>query len=130
MESLIPWDSIGRRGKEFIVGGPTRERLTQFFNKPALRPLRVYVGLRSKDTAQERAKLALDELKRVNAFSRSLLVVATPTGTGWLDPGAVDTLEYLHRGDTAIVSIQYSYLPSWLTILVDPNLSRESAFVL
>jgi uncharacterized membrane protein len=54
-------------------------------------------------------------------------VVATPTGTGWLDPGAVDTLEYLHEGDTAIVAMQYSYLPSWLTILVDPTRSRESA---
>ncbi len=59
-----------------------------------------------------------------------MLVVATPTGTGWLDPGAVDTLEYLHSGDTAIVSMQYSYLPSWITILVDPKLSREAAIIL
>jgi uncharacterized membrane protein len=56
--------------------------------------------------------------------------VATPTGTGWLDPGAVDTVEYLHAGDTAIVSMQYSYLPSWLTILVDPARSRDSATLL
>ena len=53
-----------------------------------------------------------------------------PTGTGWLDPGAVDTLEYLHAGDTAIVSMQYSYLPSWITILVDPTRSRDSATLL
>ncbi len=56
-----------------------------------------------------------------------MLVVATPTGTGWLDPGAVDTLEYLHAGNSAIVSVQYSYLPSWITILVDPNRSRDTA---
>jgi uncharacterized membrane protein len=71
--------------------------------------------------------LALEELKRVGGFQRSVLVVATPTGTGWLDPSAVDTLEYLHGGDTAIVSTQYSYLPSWITILVDPQRSIESA---
>ncbi len=129
-ESLIPWDSIGRRGKEFIVTGPTKERLTQFLKKQSIRPVRVYVGLRSRDTVQERARLALDELKRVDAFSRSVLVVATPTGTGLLDPGAVDTLEYLHAGDSAIVSMQYSYLPSWLTLLVDPNRSRDSARLL
>jgi uncharacterized membrane protein len=76
---------------------------------------------------QERAELALQELKRVNAFSRSILVVAMPTGTGWLDPGAVDTLEFIHSGDTAIVSAQYSYLPSWLTLLVDPELPRAAA---
>jgi uncharacterized membrane protein len=65
---------------------------------------------------EQRAELALEELKRVGGFSRSVLVVATPTGTGWLDPGAVDTVEYLHAGDTAIVSMQYSHLPSWITI--------------
>ncbi len=129
-ESLIAWDSIGRQGKDFVVGGPTKAQLSKFANKQALRPLRVYVGLRSRKTPHERAKLALDELKRVGGFDRSVLVVATPTGTGWLDPGAVDTLEYLHAGDTAIVSMQYSYLPSWITIVVDPNRSREAAIIL
>jgi uncharacterized membrane protein len=66
----------------------------------------------------------------VGGFKRSLLVIATPTGTGWLDPGAVDSLEYLHAGDTAIVSMQYSYLPSWITILVEPTHSRDSATAL
>ncbi len=129
-ESLIPWDSIGRRGKEFILGGPTLTQLRQFADRQVFQPLRVYVGLRSRETPHERAKLALEELKRVGGFDRSVLVVATPTGTGWLDPGAVDTLEYLHAGDTAIVSMQYSYLPSWITILVDPNRSREAAVIL
>ena len=50
-----------------------------------------------------------------------------PTGTGWVPPTAVDTLEYLHAGDTAIVSMQYSYVPSWLTILVEPNRSIDAA---
>lgn len=126
-QSLIVWNSIGRQGKDFIVLGPTQEAISEFWNQEAMRPLRVYVGLGSEDTSEKRAKLALAELKRVGAFERSLLVVATPTGTGWLDPGAVDTLEYLHAGDTAIVSMQYSYLPSWITIMVDPNRSRVAA---
>lgn len=125
-KSLIDWESIGLQGKRFIVGGPTKEQISQF-RKDAERPLRVYVGLRSKETTEERAKLALEELKRIGGFNRSVLVVATPTGTGWLDPGAVDTLEYLHAGNTAIVSVQYSYLPSWITILVDPHRSRDTA---
>ncbi len=36
----------------------------------------------------------------------------------------------MHRGDTAIVSMQYSYLPSWITILVDPQRSRVAAHIL
>lgn len=126
-DSLIDWESIGIQGKNFIRNGPTKDDIENFRNKEAKRPLRVYVGMRSRDTTEERAKLALEELKRVGGFDRSVLVVATPTGTGWLDPGAVDTLEYLHGGDTAIVSMQYSYLPSWITILVDPHRSRLSA---
>lgn len=129
-QSLIKWDSIGRRGKDFIAMGPTQEEISQFWNRDAMRPLRVYVGLGSRKTPEDRAKLALEELKRAGAFDRALLVVVTPTGTGWLDPGAVDTLEYLHAGDTAIVSMQYSYLPSWITILVDPDRSRVAARVL
>jgi uncharacterized membrane protein len=128
--SLVDWDTIGLQGKRFLAQGPTRQTIQEFWGNQAQQPLRVYVGLRSRDTLQERAKLALEELKRVGSFERSVLVVATPTGTGWLDPGAVDTLEYLHAGDTAIVSIQYSYLPSWITILVDPDRSKAAAQLL
>ncbi|MGI9241951.1 MAG: alpha/beta hydrolase [Verrucomicrobiales bacterium] len=129
-ESLIPWKTIGRRGKNFAVGGPTENDISGLLGKPALKPLRVYVGLGSAESPEERAGLALRELERVGGFDRSVLVVATPTGTGWLDPGAVDTLEYLHAGDTAIVSMQYSYLASFLTIIVDPERSREAAVTL
>jgi uncharacterized membrane protein len=123
----VEWDTIGRWGKDFVAAGPTQEEIAELLGRAAEQPLRVYVGLNSRDDVDERAQLALDELIRVGGFERSVLVVATPTGTGWLDPGAVDTLEYLHAGDTAIVSMQYSYLPSWMTILVDPVRSVDMA---
>lgn len=129
-ESLIAWDNIGRYGKNFVAAGPSRESISEFLGKEAKQPLRVYVGLDAAETPDQRAELALRELIRVGGFDRKVLIVATPTGTGWLDPGAVDTVEYLHAGDTAIVSMQYSYLPSWLTILVDPARSRNSAKLL
>ncbi len=121
--SSIAWDTIGRRGKNFIVEGPQESDLTEFWGRACLQPVRVYVGLRSRDSLEARAKLALKELIRVDGFKRSTLIVGTPTGTGWLDPAAVDSVEYLLEGDTAIVSMQYSYLPSWLTIIVDPTRS-------
>ena len=129
-KSLIAWDSIGKQGKDFISLGPSQKQIAEQLGREAKRPLRIYAGLRSRETMKERAQLALDELKRVGGFDRSVLIVATPTGTGWLDPGAVDSVEYLHGGDTAIVSMQYSYLPSWITILVDPNRSRDAALTL
>jgi uncharacterized membrane protein len=128
--SLVSWQSIGKQGKVFLTTGPTSEDIREFYTDGAMRPIRVYVGMRSRETPEERAKLALEELKRAGGFERSVLVVATPTGTGWLDPSAVDPLEYLHGGDTAIVGIQYSYLPSWITLLVDPKCAIDSAIAL
>lgn len=126
-DSLIEWETIGRRGREFLAGGPGSEAISEFIGRPAMQPIRVYAGFRSDKDVDGRAKLAFDELKRVGGFERSILIVAIPTGTGWLDQNAVDTVEYLHGGDTAMVAMGYSYLPSWVTILVDPHRSRETA---
>lgn len=48
-------------------------------------------------------------------------MASTTTGTGWLDSSAVDSLEYLWNGDTAIAGVQYSYLPSWISLLADQD---------
>lgn len=128
--SLISWHTLGKAGQDFIRFAPTKQAIETFHRSESKQPLRIYVGLRAKENAEQRAELALQELIRVNAFQRSKLVIATPTGTGWLDPFAMDTLEYIHKGDTATVAMQYSYLPSWLTLLVDPSSARQSAAAL
>lgn len=124
--SLLDWELLGSRGREFVSTGPRGTDIAEFFGESALDPLRVYVGLNSRETAEERAALALDEMLRVGAFERSVLVVVVPTGTGWVDPAALDTLEYLHRGDIASVAVQYSYLSSWLALLVEPGYGAET----
>jgi uncharacterized membrane protein len=129
--SLIPWESLGAQGRNFIAGGPSAEEIFEFnVSKSAEKPIRVYAGLNSGEDIKARAKLVLEEMKRVGAFERSFLVVVTPTGTGWIDAAAVDPFEIMHRGDTAIVGMQYSYLMSPLALLVEPDLSPESSKVL
>src|SRR5262245_39638557 len=108
--SLLAWHELGRAGREFISSGPTREEISTFSGRNSLEPIRVYVGLRSAETPEARAKLALEELKRVGGFDRPVLIVITPTGTGWVDPAALDSVEYLHDGAVASVALQYSYL--------------------
>ena len=125
--SLLAWDELGRAGREFISSGPTREDISTFSGREALEPVRVYVGLRSADTPEMRAKLALEELKRVGGFERSVLIVVTPTGTGWVDPAAIDSVEYLNDGAVASVALQYSYLASWLYLLMDPGYGADGA---
>ena len=61
-------------------------------------PIRTYAGLDSAGGVEERARIAVDDLERAGGFSRSVLVVATTTGSGWIDPASPDTLEYLTGG--------------------------------
>jgi len=125
--SALDWQDLGRQGRAFISSGPTLEDLHGFFGDDVKAPIRVYVGLNSAETVDERSRLALAELERTGAFERSVLVVITPTGTGWVDPGAIDTVEYVHRGDIASVAVQYSYLESAFSLLVEPEHGEETA---
>jgi uncharacterized membrane protein len=126
-KSLISWASLGAQGRERVVAAPSKNEISVLTASDAMEPLRVYVGLNSAETADQRAALALAELMRVGAFDRSVLVIATPTGTGWVDPAGMAPLEILHRGDVASVSVQYSYLPSWLSLLVEPDYGSDTA---
>lgn len=125
--SLVKWKELGRMGRRFIASGPIAVEISAITGRPAQQPVRVYVGLAAGDTAQARARLALDELKRQHGFERKLLIVITPTGTGWIDPAAMDTVEYLHHGDVASVAMQYSYLNSPLSLLFQPEYGAEAA---
>ena len=126
-QSLIAWDDIGRNGKRFVTYGPTKKEIASAVGRDAMQPIRVYAGFDTGDTLKERAQIALAELKRIGGFDRSVLIIATATGTGWIDPSAVNPVEYIHAGDIATVTLQYSYLPSWLTLMVEPELSQQAA---
>jgi len=125
--SLVTWENLGRQGRLFVAGGSTAEDLSTYFDTELLAPIRVYVGLSSAATSEQRARLALEELKRAGGFERSILLLVTPTGTGWVDPSSQNTFEYLHRGDVATVAAQYSYLNSPLTLMTAPDYGVEAA---
>lgn len=118
--SLLDWEDLGRWGRNFVASGPTAAEIADFWNAPARQPIRIYTGLNAAETPDARAQLAFDELLRAGGFDRQVLVIAMPTGSGWLDPGGMDTLDYITRGDVATVAVQYSYLPSPVSVVVDP----------
>lgn len=128
-DSLVLWNDLGSKGRAFVSEGPTVDDIESFSGKPALEPIRVYAGLSSEDDLRARAELVVAELERAGGFERSVLCVVTTTGTGWVDPHAVAALEYLWNGDTAVAALQYSYLPSWLSLLVDSARAREAGRV-
>jgi uncharacterized membrane protein len=124
--SVIPWDTLGWQGRNFIGKGPSVSDIETFTGQPAMEPVRVYSGLASAADAEARAALAVRDLERAGGFGRKDLLVVTTTGSGWVDPALVDSFEYLSGGDAATVAIQYSYLPSWISYLVDQSKAREA----
>ena len=127
LESLVAWNTLGRGGRVYLESGPDQQDIEEIIGRPAKEPLRVYVGLRSAESIEKRALLALAELVRIGAFERSVLVVIMPVGTGWVDPPGIDSLEYLMAGDVASVALQYSYLSSPLSLIIEPDYGSDAA---
>ena len=125
-ESLVTWESLGHQGRMFVSSGPTVEELSEFNGTPAIEPIRAYAGLNSADGIKATAALAAQELQRAGGLDRAVVAVATTTGTGWINAAEAAALEYMYNGDTAIVSMQYSFLPSWLSFLVDKENARQA----
>ena len=119
--SILSWEEMGRQGRRFLTEGPSAAGIQQFTDSTTMDPIRVYVGMHASEEFDERAEMALREMVRVGAFERSVLILITPTGTGWIDPGAIEPVEYLHKGDIASVAAQYSYLPSPLSLIAEED---------
>jgi uncharacterized membrane protein len=128
--SLVAWRSLGLKGRDFVGTAPTRKELSEFAGAPAADPIRVYVGLDSAGSVTERAELAVREMQRTGAFDRAVIAVLITTGTGWVDEDVAESLEYMYAGGTALVTMQYSYLPSWISFMVDKSKATESASAL
>ena len=124
--SLASWASLGHQGRIFLHGGPTVAQLSEFNKAAATEPIRAYAGLNSAKGIRATAELAAAELERQGGLKRKVIAVATTTGTGWINAAEADSLEYMYNGDTAIVSMQYSFLPSWLSFLVDKENARQA----
>ncbi|GEK17854.1 alpha/beta hydrolase [Cellulomonas persica] len=123
-QSLAAWDELGLQGRTFVAGRRPAAHFEEVAQRtgrtePLQDPIRVYAGLSAGDTLDEVAQVVVAELDRTRAWDRSVLAVVTATGTGWVDPSMSDSLELLWGGDTAIASMQYSYLPSWVSFVGD-----------
>ena len=115
-ESLVPWATLGREGRRHVFTVLPKAWIEQTMGEPATDPIRVFVGLDSASTEEERVTLAIQELRRTGAFDRGLLLVTSPTGTGYVNYVTVESVEYLTRGNCATVTIQYSKRPSPLSL--------------
>ncbi len=130
--SRARWDTLGLQGRNWVSRTSSVEELQHFAGPgvPVLQPIRAYAGLASAGSVEQRAQLAVDDLQRAGGFQRKVLVVATATGSGWINPVTSSAVEYAWHGDSAMISMQYSYLPSWIAFLTDRDTAAEAGTAL
>jgi hypothetical protein len=114
--SLVAFDDIGKEGRRFVLMALSAEQISAVMDAPAIDPIRAVAGFDAAATSQARARLALDELDALGAYDRSVIVVAAPTGVGYVNYSFAEALEYLTLGDCAIVVPQYALVPSALAL--------------
>ncbi|MDQ1246070.1 MAG: hypothetical protein QG597_437 [Actinomycetota bacterium] len=116
--SLITWDTLGKQGRDFVGQG----------TDPAT--IRAFAGLTSAADARARADLAVRDMVRAGGADAAVWIGITTTGNGFIDPVAAQTAETVSGGRAALVAIQYSTLPSWLSFLVDQSAARQAGTAL
>ncbi len=114
--SLIPWEQQSRESSRWLSEVLRAEQISSVMGEPAQQPIRVYASLESARSEQARADLLLAEIDRTGALDRSVFALFSPTGSGYVNYVACETLEYLTRGDCASACVQYSVLPSALSL--------------
>lgn len=130
-QSRSSWRAVGGQGRVFLGRGPSRADIEAVTGCSAMVPIRVYAGMPEEgQSLQSAADLVVEELHRTGAFDRSVILIATSTGSGWVDEWQVQPLEYLTRGNCATASMQYSFVPSSINFLTDLDVSEEAAVIL
>ena len=127
--SAEPWRTMGRQGRAVVSGGPRAHDIARVLEAPldeVKEPIRIFIGLRDGERSrsyEEMAEAALREMDRTGAWERGHIAVMSSAGTGWINDFHTSGFEFVARGDSAIVAMQYSYVPSLYSYLAD----RESA---
>ena len=130
-DSNVRYDQLGLQGRRFVSEASPAEQIDEVLDETGARDaIRVYVGVDSAGSVDDRVSLAIEELQRTGAFDRSLLIVGSTAGTGYFNSIPVEAAEYLSRGDIASVAIQYGSLPSMLSTSKLPRAIEQHAALL
>jgi uncharacterized membrane protein len=128
-DSGIPWDIQSREGTRWLSGVLLVGHIEAIMGEPAKQPIRVYASLSSGATEEDRADLLMRELDRTHAFDRAAIALFSPTGSGYVNYVANETFEYLARGDCASMALEYSVLPSALSLTKAQAGTRQTRLV-
>ncbi|MDI1288789.1 MAG: alpha/beta-hydrolase family protein [bacterium] len=128
--SSMPFDALGKEGRRFVLMALRAQDIEAVMGTKAIDPVRVVGGYESSDDIAERARLTLQDMEDCGAYERSFICVGSPTGVGYFNYSIAEALEYLTRGDCAIVVPQYALVPSALALTRTGEAERLTRLVL
>lgn len=70
-------------------------------------PVRVYAGMGMGAGPEERVQFAIEQMRALGAFDKARIVIAQPSGSGFVNQVPIQTAEILADGDIATVALQY-----------------------
>jgi uncharacterized membrane protein len=115
--SLAGYDTLGLQGRRLVSEITPPDAFVEVMGAPAVSdPVRTYVGMDSALSQDDRVELAIQELRRAGGFDKSLIIAASPAGTGYVNYIAIEAAELMAMGDIATIAIQYGGLPSMLSV--------------
>ena len=115
--SGLPWHLMTREGARWLSGTLPPAAINEVMGTTdAMQPIRVYASLDVADNDEHRAEILLREIDRTRALERKHFALFSPTGSGYVNYVANETFEYLTGGNCASAAIQYSVLPSALSL--------------
>jgi len=130
-ESGVDWMKVTREGARWLGMTLQPEGIASVMGvDQAMQPIRVYASLDMASTDEERARMLLAEIDRTHALERKAFALFSPTGSGYVNYVACETFEYLMLGDCASAAIQYSVLPSALSLTRVPTGTAQTEMVM
>jgi len=131
-ESLVSWDELEQKGQEFVSRRPDEVELRNLFDSgiTLVEPIRIYASIANEPDLEKRVDLVMQEFERMRAFERKTIVMFTPTGSGWVNTVAIESAEYLTKGNVVSIAIQYSNRSAIPQYLINRDIAGDASLLL
>ncbi|MBC7644458.1 MAG: alpha/beta-hydrolase family protein, partial [Thermoleophilia bacterium] len=116
--STLKFDALGKHGQEFVSEAISGTEIQRIMGE-GVDPLRAYASLTSAPTMEGRVDALMAEAEKLGYFDGKIdrVVIATATGSGFIDPPSIQAAEIAARGKIGTLAIQYNNAPSVITQL-------------
>ena len=126
--SYEAWTAVGLQGRAVLARGPRARDINAVMETTSAKePIRIYIGLIPGRNLRGAARQALAEMERTGAFRRESIIIQLPSGSGWLNDWGIAGYEFLTHGNCATISVQYSFVPSAFSYVIDKETPKQAA---